>query len=82
MESEVGRRRVALVVHDLASREITDKHVATSIRWVDSLLRLRQNCLSRDDTDTVRYLDRGIRERCENVNEDDLDEVREPPRTI
>jgi hypothetical protein len=61
----------------MAGRTLTAEQIAALIRWVDSLLRLRQNCLSRDDTYTVKYLDRRIRERCENVNDDDLDEARD-----
>ena len=77
MENEVGRWRVALLAHDLAGRDLTGDEVAGSIRWVDSLLRLRQNCLSRGDTHTVEYLDRGIRERCDEVDEESLSRARE-----
>jgi hypothetical protein len=77
MDREVGHWRAALLAHEIAGRTLTAEQIAASIRWVDSLLRLRQNCLSRDDKYTVKYLDRGIRERCENVNEDDLDEARD-----
>jgi hypothetical protein len=77
MENEVGRWRVALLAHDLAGRDLTDEEVAGSIRWVDSLLHLRQNCLSRGDTQTVKYLDQGIRERCDEVDEENLNKARE-----
>jgi hypothetical protein len=77
MENAVGLWRVALLSHDLAGRELTDEEVAGSIRWVDSLLHLRQNCLSRGDTHTVKYLDRGIRERCDEADEESLSRARE-----
>jgi hypothetical protein len=77
VENEVGRWRVALLAHDLAGRELTDEEVAGSIRWVDSLLHLRQNCLSRGDTSTVMYLDRGIDERCREVDAENLNKARE-----
>ena len=77
MENEVGRWRVALLAHDLAGRELTDEEVAGSIRWVDSLLHLRQNCLSRGDTQTAKNLDRGIQERCREVAVENLNKARE-----
>ncbi len=47
------------------------------IRWVDSLLNLRQICVSRGDTHTLKYLDRGLRERCDEVDEENLNKARE-----
>jgi hypothetical protein len=77
MENETGNWRVALLAHDLAERTLTDEQVASSIRRVDSLLRLRQDCVSRGDTQTVEFLDMSIHRRCEDVNQGSLDTAQE-----
>ncbi|UCG88070.1 MAG: hypothetical protein JSW71_05875 [Gemmatimonadota bacterium] len=77
MDREVGHWRAALLAHEIAGRTLTAEQIAASIRWIDSLLRMRQDSLSRDDTYTVKYLDRGIQERCEDVDERSLNEARE-----
>ncbi|NIM49318.1 MAG: hypothetical protein GTO22_08670 [Gemmatimonadales bacterium] len=77
MENETGNWRVALLAHDLAGRTLTDEQVASSIRWVDSLLRLRQDCVSRGDTQVVKVLDMEIHRRCEDVDQGSLDRAQE-----
>jgi hypothetical protein len=72
-ENETGYWRVALLAYDLAGRTLTDEQVDSSIRRVDSLLQLRQDCISRGDTQTVKFLDMSIHRRCEDVDQGSLD---------
>jgi hypothetical protein len=69
--------RVALLAYDLAGRSPTDEQVASSIRWVDSVLRFRQHYPSRGDPGPLTFLEREIRRRCDSVDQDSLDRAAE-----
>lgn len=74
-ERDTEQWRAALLAYELAGRARTGDQVAAEIRWVDSLLRLRRNCVSRGDALTVKFLERGICQRCQSVDQKSLDKA-------